>query len=94
MSLILWIQLCDKQNLTLVDCGDKILLNFVLKNVIKLAKGSFQDSCNKILSQQSTDVRFCLSQLNPENWRNKGLSVCDLQLRQGKGVFMLYFIFH
>ena len=37
----------------------------VLENVIKRAKGSlnniFQDKFNKILSQQSTDVRFFLS---------------------------------
>ena len=40
----------------------------VLENVIKRAKGSlnniFQDKFNKILSQQSTDVRFFLS----HNW--------------------------
>ena len=38
--LIRWIELCDKKNLTFVDCCDKFLLKLVLKNVIKLAKGS------------------------------------------------------
>ena len=38
-NLIHWIQLCDKKNLTFVDCWDKILLNSSWKNVIKLAKG-------------------------------------------------------
>ena len=56
-TLIGWIQLCDKKNMTFIDCYDKILLNESWKNVIKLAKGShyiFQDSFNKILSQQWT----------------------------------------
>ena len=52
-NLTRWIQLCDKKNLTFVDCCDK--------NFIKLAKGSFnnifQDSFNKILSQQLTHDR-------------------------------------
>ena len=51
-NLICWIQLCDKKNLTFVDCWDKIFIKLVLKNVIKLAKGSlnniFQDSVNNI----------------------------------------------
>ena len=38
-NLIRWIQLCDKKNLTFVDCCDKILLNSSWKDVIKLAKG-------------------------------------------------------
>ena len=45
-------------NLTFVDCCDKSFIKLVLKNVIKLAKGSlnnnFQDSFNKFLSQQLT----------------------------------------
>ena len=57
-NLIHQIQLCDKKNLLFVDCWDKNFIKFVLKNVIKLAKGSlnniFQDSFNKILSQQLT----------------------------------------
>ena len=60
-NLIRWIQLCDKKNLTFVDCCDKFLIKLVLKNVIKLAKSSlkiiFQDSFNKILSQQLTHDR-------------------------------------
>ena len=49
---IRWVQLCDKTNL-IPGSGCQL----VLKNVIKLAKGSlnniFQDSFNKVLSQQS-----------------------------------------
>ena len=44
--------------MTFVDCCDKSFMKLVLKNAIKLAKGSlyknFQDSFNKILSQQLT----------------------------------------
>ena len=54
--LIRWNYSCDKKNPAFVDFYNKIL--FVLKNVIKLAKGSlnnnFQDSFNKISSQQLT----------------------------------------
>ena len=61
LSLIRWIQLCDKKNQTFLDCCDKIFIKLALKNVIKLAKGSldnnFQDSFNKILSQQLTPDR-------------------------------------
>ena len=59
--LIRCIQLCDKKDLTFVDCCDKMLLNSLRKNVIKLAIGSlngiFQDSFNKILFQQLTHDR-------------------------------------
>ena len=55
------IHLCDKKNLTLVDCWDKL----VLKSVIKLAKGSHnnisQDWFNKILSQHLPHDRSCIS---------------------------------
>ena len=44
-------QFCDKKNLTFVDCCDKILLNSLPNNI-------FQDSFNKILSQQLTHDRF------------------------------------
>ena len=54
------IQLCDKTNLTFVDCWDEILLNSSWKT-----KGSlnniFQDTFNKILSQQLTDDRSYMS---------------------------------
>ena len=64
-NLIRLIQLCDKKNLTFVDCWDRILLNSSWKNVIKLAKGSlnniFQDSFNKFLSQQLTHDRSYIS---------------------------------
>ena len=64
-NIIRSIHLCDKKDLTFVDCWDKIILNFVLKNVIDLAKGSlnniFQDSFNIILSQQLTHNRSDIS---------------------------------
>ena len=64
-NLIRWIQLCDKKNLIFVECCDKIFIKLVLKNVIKLAKSSlnntFQDSFNKILSQQLTHDRSYMS---------------------------------
>ena len=64
LNLIRWTQLCDKKNLTFVDCCDKKIIEPVLENIIKLAKGSlnniFQDSFNKILSQQLTHDRSCL----------------------------------
>ena len=60
-----WIKLCDKKNLTFVDCCDKILLNSSWKNVIELAKGSlnnvFQGSFHKTLSQQLTHDRSYMS---------------------------------
>ena len=59
-NIIRLIQLCDKKNLTFVNCCDKIILNTSLKNV-KLAKGSLnnilQDLFNIILSQQLTHDR-------------------------------------
>ena len=65
-NLIRLIQLCDKKNLTFVDYWDKFFIKLVLKNVIKLAKGSlnniFQDSFNKISSQQLTHDRSYMSQ--------------------------------
>ena len=52
---------CNKKNLTFVDCCDKIFIKLILKNVIKLAKGSpnniFQNSFYKISSQQLTHDR-------------------------------------
>ena len=64
-NLIRLIQLCDKKNLTFVDCWDKIISKFVFKNVINLAKGSlnniFQDSFNIILSQLLTHDRSYIS---------------------------------
>ena len=65
-NVIRCIQLYDQKNLTFVDCCDKIFITLVLKNVIKLAKGLlnniFQDSFNKILSQQLTHNRSYISQ--------------------------------
>ena len=55
------IQLCDKKNLTFVDCWDKMILNSSWKNVIKRAFNIFQDSFNKILSQQLTHDRSYIS---------------------------------
>ena len=59
------IQLCDKKNLTFVDCWDKNYIKLVLKNVIKRASGElnniFQDSFNIILSQQLTHDRSYIS---------------------------------
>ena len=58
MAILHWKQglLCDKN-----------VIKLVLKNVIKLAKGSlnniFQDSYNKILSQQLTRDRSYISQV-------------------------------
>ena len=46
-NLIRWIQICDKKNLTFVDCCDKIFIKLALKNVIKLAKGSLNPFPNK-----------------------------------------------
>ena len=40
---IRWIQLCVKKNLTFVDCCDIFFLKLVLKNVMKLAKGSLHN---------------------------------------------------
>ena len=42
-NLIRWVQLCDKKNLKLVDCSDKILLNSSCKIVIKRAFGELND---------------------------------------------------
>ena len=65
-NLIRWIQLCDKKNLTFVDCCHTILHKLVLKNFIKLAKSSlnnnFQDSFNKIWSQWLTHDRSYMPQ--------------------------------
>ena len=62
-NIIRLVQLCDKKNLTFVDCWDKNYTKLVLKKVIKLAKGSlnniFQDSFNIIVSQQLThDISY------------------------------------
>ena len=69
LNLIRWILFCDKKKLTFVDCCDKKnyetrlkkIMKLVLKNVIKLARGSlnniFQDESNKILSKQLTHDR-------------------------------------
>ena len=63
--LILWIQLCDKNNLTFVDFCDKNLLNSSFKMLFKPAKGSvnniFQDSFDKMLSQLFTRDRSYIS---------------------------------
>ena len=63
-NLIRLIQLCDKKNLTFVE-KSRNYIKLVLKNVIKLAKGSlnknFQDSFNIILSQQLTRDRSYIS---------------------------------
>ena len=63
-KLIRWIQLCDKE-LTFVDYCDKTFIKLVLKNVIKLSKRLlnhfFQDSFNRILSQQLTPDRSYIS---------------------------------
>ena len=64
-NLIRLIQLCERKNLTFIDCWDEIY-SLILKNVINLAKGSlnniFQNSFNKILSQQLTHDRPYISQ--------------------------------
>ena len=63
----------EKKNRTFVDCCDKILSNSSWKNVIKLAKGSFnnifQDSFNKTLSEQLTHDRSYISHnyIYPQN---------------------------
>ena len=48
-----------------VDCCDKIRFKLVLKNVVKLFKGSlnnsFQEAFNKILFQQLTHDRSCIT---------------------------------
>ena len=47
-NIIRWIQLCDKKNLAFVDCCDEILfIKLVLKNVIKLDKGSLNNSFSR-----------------------------------------------
>ena len=52
-NLIRWIQLCDKKNLTFVDCCDKIL-KCSLNNI-------FQDSFDKLLPQKLTHDRSYIS---------------------------------
>ena len=73
--LVRLIQLCDKKNLTFVNCRDKKNIKHVLKNVIELAKGElnyiFQDSFNKILSQQLTQDRSYTFRLQSALIRNK-----------------------
>ena len=63
--LIRWIQLCEKKNLTFVDCCDEFCIKLVLQNFIKLAEGSlyniFQDLFSKILSQPLTHDRPYIS---------------------------------
>ena len=58
-------------NLTFVDCCNKNFIKLVLKNVIKLSKGSlnniFQDPFNKILSQQLTHDTFYISDMPLKN---------------------------
>ena len=75
-NIICLIQLCDKRNLTFVDCWDRIILNsswkmlLSLKNVIKLAKGSpnniFQDSFqyNFISTVNSWQILYITSTLS------------------------------
>ena len=69
-NLIRWIQLCDKRNLTFVDSCDKNFIKLILKNVMKLAKGSLnnilQDSFNEISSQQLTHEKSYISKLSPQ----------------------------
>ena len=64
-NLIRVVQLCDEKNMTFVDYFDKIFIKLVLRNVIELAKRSlnniFQDSFDKILSQQLTDDIYYIS---------------------------------
>ena len=64
-NLIRLIQLCDKKNLTFLTVRINYI-KLVLKNVIKLAKGSlniFQDLSNIILSQQFTHDRSYISRI-------------------------------
>ena len=56
-NLIRLIQLCDKKNLTFVDCWDKIILNSSWKMLLGSLNNIFQDSFNIILSQQLTHDR-------------------------------------
>ena len=67
-NLIRWIQLCDKKHLTFIDSCEKKIMKVVLKNVIKLDKGSLknilQDSFNKILSQKLTHDRSYISSMD------------------------------
>ena len=55
-NLIRWIQLFDEKYLTFVDCCDKILLNSFKGSLTNI----FQDSFNKILSQQLTHDRLMI----------------------------------
>ena len=59
-NLICWIQLCDKKNLTLVDCRDKIWLNSSWKMLL-----SSPGSLNNILSQHLTHDRTYISFILP-----------------------------
>ena len=55
-TLFRWIQLCDKKNLTFLDCCDQIFIELVLKN--GSLNNIFQDFFNRILSEQLNHDRY------------------------------------
>ena len=64
-NFIRWTELFDKNNMTFVNCYDKILLSSSWKKVIKLTTCSLnniiQDSFSKVLSEQLTHDRSYIS---------------------------------
>ena len=59
-NIIPRIHLCDKKNLTFIDCFDKILLNLSWKGLLNKI---FQDLFNKISSSQLTHDRSYVSSI-------------------------------